>query len=1237
MSKESKPYFRSGSESSSGTAERRESEKGPSHYVGIGASAGGLEAIEAFFKNMPEDSGMCFIVVQHLSPDYKSLMVELLSKRTRMRVNRAEEGVVAVADEVYLIPPKKNLRIFHGKLLLDDQDFSRGINLPIDVFLRSLAEDQGEKAVGIILSGTGSDGMRGIRSVKESGGMVMVQDEESAKFDGMPRSAISTGLADFILPPDGMPEQLLAYAKHPYVTKAERSDTILTDEDRLARIFSLLRDKTKVDFTYYKPSTVVRRIERRMTVNQVHDLRDYVRFMESNQGEIHTLYRELLIGVTSFFRDRRAFQKLDEIHLPRLFEKRHVRELRFWVTGCSTGEEAYTVAILSRECLDRLNRNIDIKIFATDIDRDAIVRAGAGVYPESIAADLSPELLSKYFFKKDDNFQISRSIREMVVFAQHNLIKDPPFTNIDLISCRNLLIYLQPVLQKKVLEQFNFSLNQDGLLLLGTSETTGDMSNFFEALDHRWKIYRCRGKRKPASAPHEIATPHYFDGSRHYRKPVFGRGDIYRQHEEERVLNRFLQSLSPDYIPLALIVNEDMEVLHLFGNSEGYFRLPAGKIVNNISKMAAKDLAIPLNTGIQKVFTKNEAVAFSNVNVMIGNEPKKIRLQIKPLPTKKNQNPLAAVLISEIETKNHEREAATDSYDYDIDHEAQQRILDLEQELQFTRENLQATIEELETSNEELQATNEELLASNEELQSTNEELQSVNEELYTVNAEYQSKIMELTELNNDMDNLLSSTRIGTLFLDEYLEIRKYTPGVARIFKIMDNDIGRPIGHLSHSLVDADPVAIIESVQKDHRPVEKEILTGHGDWYLMRALPYFLSPDVVSGVVVTFVEINSLKSSREALKKERDLVAKIMETSPVGITMVSSEGRISFANTQAEKILGIARQEIAERTYNAPGWRITDLEGEPFPEEKLPFRQVLDTGKPVFNVRHAVEKPDGQTAYLSINSAPLFDERGRIDGMVSTIENLTAEYSARRQLEKSERSYKELFDNIHFGVVFYEPVDGGRDFVMTDVNREVERIERIGREQIVGKKVGDVFPGVREFGLLDVLKRVNEKGGHEVLPVSRYRDHRTDGWRKNYVYKVAKDRLVVVYSDETKAVQREKACIINEKNIRSFIDNWEGPAVLLDLEGRVVSANQAAGKAFGRNREDLAGRDIFALLDGDKASLRRRQLESAIAERAPKILAVPEDNTRPPEFFFPIVDFEGNVESVAWAGGSAEP
>ena len=832
----------------------------PSHYVGIGASAGGLEAIETFFKHMPARTGLAFIVVQHLSPDYKSLMVELLSKRTEMPVFRAEDGMTVAADSVYLIPPKRNLTIFHGRLLLSEQDHTRGINLPIDIFFRSLAEDQAEKAIGIVLSGTGSDGMRGVRAIKENGGMVMVQTADSAKFDGMPRAATSTGLADFVLDPDQMPKQLLAFVKHPRLSQPDRSDQLLKDEDGLTRVFAILRDRCKVDFTFYKPSTVMRRLERRMTVNQIEDVREYAAYLHRHPGEALILYRELLIGVTSFFRDPKVFEELGKSWLPELLTGGPRRDIRFWVAGCSTGEEAYSLAILARETMQQLDVSHDIKIFATDIDRDAIVLAQNGAYPESIAADLDPRLLAKYFFKRDDNFQIARSIREMVVFAQHNLIKDPPFTNIALISCRNLLIYLQPVLQRKVLEYFNFSLISGGLLILGTSETVGDHTDCFENLSSRNKLYRSRGRLHQAGTER---LPHVAGAYRRAHRPgVPGLRSAGRIGEEDRVIDRFLDCLIGDYVPLALVVNGQLEVLRVLGDTSGLFKLPSGRLLNDITKMAVRELAVPLATGIQKVVRTGQAMSYANIRVPDDSGERLLKLRIKPMHAAKGQEPLVAVFLQDMPAAAGTR-PSEDATVFDLGKINDQHIRDLEQDLQFTRENLQATIEELETANEELQATNEELLASNEELQSTNEELQSANEELHTVNAEHQSKIIELTELNNDVENLLASTHIGMLLLDENLEIRRFSPYITRVFHILGADIGRPVTHVAHRLVDIDPAEVLREVTRTERPVEVEVRTQDGSWYLLRAMPYHIGPDTYAGAVMSFVDITAFKAAQQ--------------------------------------------------------------------------------------------------------------------------------------------------------------------------------------------------------------------------------------------------------------------------------------------------------------------------------------------------------------------------------------
>jgi len=915
----------------------------PTHYVGIGASAGGLEAIEAFFKLMPAETGLAFIVIQHLSPDYKSLMVELLSKKTQMQVLRAEDGMVVKKNHVYLIPPKKNLTIFHGKLILKEQLHQGGLNLPIDIFFRSLAEDAGDRAIAVILSGTGSDGTRGVRDIKEHNGMVMVQGEDSAKFDGMPRAAISTGVADFILPPENMPERLLNFIQHPYESMRIEHKVLRENEDSLTRIFSELRDKTKVDFTYYKPSTIIRRIERRMTICQVANIDEYVRYLIEMPGEIMTLYKELLIGVTSFFRDTEAYERLKEDVIPDMLSRISDREIRLWVAGCSTGEEAYSLAILIKEVMEQMGINRDIKIFATDIDRDAIVHAGNGEYPESISADLDAKLLSKYFFKKGDTYVITRGVREMVVFAQHNLIKDPPFTNIDFVSCRNLLIYLQPVLQQKALQMFNFSLKADGVLFLGSSESVGDMYEHFKPLDQKYKIYRCVGNPHRPGQTDIPLLPRETHKVFHSSIQRSGESAYTTGREENWILSRFMDLIADHFIPLAVIVNQNNEIVYTVGDSEGFFKMPSGKAVYDISKMVIKDLSIPLSTGIQKVFRTHKPLSYKNIPLRYLHTSSTMSMHIYALPHRKGHEELVAVFLEKVETR--EQKPSDESVQvYDVSAEAQQRIRDLEVELQFTKENLQATIEELETSNEELQATNEELLASNEELQSTNEELQSTNEELYTVNTEFQNKINELTELNNDVDNLLTSSGIGKLLLDEDLVIRRFSPEICNVFRIMEKDIGRPITHLAHRIKDLDVGKAISEVIKTNRIFEKDVLTDSGRTYLMRVLPYLIGPATFSGVVVTFIDVTQLKQARENLDESRKNADEIIRYMPSGLFVyrLNEEGTLVLeqSNPEAERITGISVKRSYGKTFNDiwPAAAQAGITGS--------FYKVIETGTP---------------------------------------------------------------------------------------------------------------------------------------------------------------------------------------------------------------------------------------------------------------------------------------------------
>lgn len=838
-------------------------QKLPEYVVGIGASAGGLEALQEFFKNVPLESGLAYVVVQHLSPDYKSLMNELLARFTNVPIQIIEDGMLLESNNIYLIPPKKNLTVFHGKLLLEDQKPSKGINLPIDIFFRSLAADFGKKAIGIILSGTGSDGTLGIKAVKEAGGMVVVQDEKTAKFDGMPKSSIATGVVDFILPPSKMPEAIVNYIKHPFIENKNGIEEILNQNiDQLAKIMHILRDYSGIDFTYYKENTIIRRLERRMSINRLNSLDKYLLLLSTDDHEKDVLYREFLIGVTRFFRDEGAFEFLKDHVLPEIMSK-DKKTVRIWSVGCSTGEEVYSIALLIRDFIDTFNLSTEVKIFATDIDKTAIEIAGQGVYAESVVSDIDPVLLSKYFIKKDNTYQISESIRKMVIFATHNVLKDPPFSKINLIVCRNLFIYLKPDSQFKVLNMFYMSLASKGILFMGTSEALGDLSEAFEPVNVKYKIFRKKEGYQPVIIPE---TNHLYPSPQRLSKePRTGMlREVKRQSElSEKIINTVL--------PPSIVINNKLQILHVINNINPFVTIQSGSFNQSLSTIIHPDLQIVINNILRRLKNEGDSVSFENIKFEHLDDHYNIK------GTKIYDNEAESVyLISFYKAKEKVQPKTSDKVLTLEDH-YQDRVKELEFELQFVKESLQATVEELETSNEELQSSNEELIAANEELQSTNEELQSVNEELYTVNSEFQSKIDELTQLNSDITNLLNNTGIAALYLDRKMCIRKITPSFSELTHVMDFDIGRPIHHFSNSILYPEFLSDLKSVQKDLQIIEKELELGDGNYYLLRIAPYRTDFQAVDGILVTLTNLRNINEQRLALKKATERLQMALE------------------------------------------------------------------------------------------------------------------------------------------------------------------------------------------------------------------------------------------------------------------------------------------------------------------------------------------------------------------------
>lgn len=848
--------------------------------VGIGASAGGLEALQRFFDAVPGDSDLAYVVVQHLSPVHKSLMVDLLAKHTAMDVVQASDGVPVERNTVYLLPPAKHLSIEDGRLLLTAKDAGSGMSLPIDIFFTALANDQGPLAMGVILSGTGSDGTRGLLAIKSAGGFAGVQTPETAQFDGMPRSAIATGQVDVSLPPDALPARLIEHARRTLArtrtVTAKRRDGA---SDPLAQIVAAIRSVTGVDFSHYKLATLLRRIERRMHAAGLESMEDYAGLLRRNSAEAVSLYKEMLIGVTRFFRDESAFKALADKAVSSLLSNRSPTDtIRVWVCGCATGEEAYSIAILFAEAQERLGRSFDVKVFATDIDQDSIEHASLGEYPRAIAEDVSQERLARFFTTRGETYVVSRDIRRMVVFAVHNIMRDPPFTKIDLVSCRNLLIYMDQPLQRKVLSLFQYALRQSGFLFLGTSETLGDLQTDFHTMDGRSKLFQ--SLRAGTYRLSRLLVPTV-------AAPLARHADETTSHamEEGAAIDEAIGALMKAYVPPCLLVNEQMNIMHVFGDASAILKVPAGDATLNALKLLPSSVAMVTGTALTRAFRSGEEFALSNIPVKDREGVASLSLRVKPLVARKTGRRFALVLLDRAASP----PLLPPDSDFDLNADAAERIRGLELELMSRGENLQATIEELETANEELQATNEELLASNEELQSTNEELQSVNEELYSVNAEYQAKVEELTEITNDLDNLLRSTEIGTVFLDGEFVIRRFTPAAAGFINIIPRDVGRSITHLSTKIDYPDFLADIRAVFENHQPIERHVRVRNGRWILTRILPYLTDKNQVAGVVVTFVDVTAAKEAEQRLQT-------VLDSLPEHIAVTDHTGHIVTVN-----------------------------------------------------------------------------------------------------------------------------------------------------------------------------------------------------------------------------------------------------------------------------------------------------------------------------------------------------
>ena len=936
--------------------------------VGIGASAGGLEALEGFFASMPPQSNLAIIIIQHLAPNYKSIMGSLLKKYTRMKIFEVKDGMKIEPNSIYLNPPDKDVAVMNRTFQLIEPLKSHAVRLPIDYFFRSLSEDQGEKAICIVLSGTGTDGTLGLKAIKGEGGMAMVQEEGQAKYNSMPRSAINTGLVDYVLPVEKMPDELAKYVKHPSSIEKETLDgtTEQKYENSVAKILIQIRSMEGQDFSNYKQNTIRRRIERRMAIHQIDKISHYLDYIRESPLEVKTLYKDLLIGVTNFFRDPEAFDILEKEVISEIIKTNKNDTIRIWVPGCATGEEAYSIAMIFAELMENLQTHFNIQIFGTDIDDDSIEFARAAVYPDSIAADISVERLKRFFIKEDSTYKVKKQIREMLVFATQSLIKDPPFSRLNLVSCRNVLIYMDRVLQKKIVPIFHYTLNKGGYLFLGSSETIGEFSYLFTTINSKWKIYRRHGA-EVKNAPGNTTTK---EGEMFKEMQV---EEAKRYPKETNICQMAEREILNKYAPPFVLINDKHEILYVSGKIHKYLLTPAGVPVFNIQKMAHADLRYQLKTILHKLRKKRETVVSRGIKLRDNDIFLTVDVTVKPISAGgETENQIMVIF----EEKGSSEEARKRKNITVKSRKEDPHITDLKLELKSTKEYLQATIEELETSNEEMQSSNEEMQSSNEELQSTNEELetskeeqQSTNEELETVNSELQNKVIELSRANNDLNNLLASTQIATIFLDTRLRIVRFTPSMTKLFNMLPSDLNRPIADITSKFNSETLYQDAETVLNTLTQRESEIQTDDGIFYTVRVLPYRTVENIIDGVVITFVDVTNLRSIRR--------LATVVKDSNDAITVHDLDGRITAWNRAAEEMYGYSEAEALKMN-------IYEIVPEEKKSEYRKKMKEIESGIEIKSFNTQRETRDKRILDIWLKVTKLLDEKDKLTSVATT-------------------------------------------------------------------------------------------------------------------------------------------------------------------------------------------------------------------------------------------------------------
>lgn len=999
--------------------------------VALGASAGGLEFFQRFFDRMPVDSGMSFVLLQHLDPRYETLMPELLAKHTKMPVLRAEDGQSLEANHVYVTPPNALLLTSGCKLRVDAAPKRHGEPKLIDHFFRSLAETHGDAVVAIVLSGTGSDGTVGLKAVKQGGGLTIALNPETTKYDSMTRSAITAGAVDYILPVEQMPVRIAEYVNHLTTLRLSRAcEETVAMRAALTKIFPLLRNKTGHDFSRYKQSTMVRRIHRRMQVTYSKSLDEYVGFLEQSDAERENLFKDLLIGVTQFFRDDEAFAALERQVIPAILrEKSKDGPIRVWIPGCATGEEAYSIAILLLEQISNGTSSQRIQIFATDLDAEALTVARRGRYSENVVEQISPERLKQFFVQHGDIYEVREEVRELCVFSPHNLIKDPPFSRLDLISCRNVLIYLEAEVQKKLLPIFHYALNPSGFLFLGPSENVASRSEMFQPFDQKARIFQ----RKPTMLRSVGAIP-LIDGGR-VTRPLPFEPIPTPMGKDQNIARTIERVIMEGYAPPSVIINEQGDIVYFSGRTGKYLEPSVGAPSNKLLDLAKKCVRVELRTAVHRAIKDRKELVRENIVLECDGEVQQINLIVRPLPEVGKDAGLFIVVFQELIPAPTAPVPTSLSHSELVDPLVQQ----LEHELRTSKEDLQTTIEELETSNEELKSANEELLSMNEELQSTNEELQTSKEEIQSINDELQKKVDELDAANADLQNLFQSTMVATIFVDKEFRITRFTPAVYAVTRLGEREIGRRLMDVAPELVGTQTLEDMQEVLRTLSPKEREMSVGGGQhWFFRRIIPYRSLANAVEGLVLTFSDVTALKQA----EAQRARLAAIVEGSQDAIIGHAPDGVITSWNTAAQTIYGYSAAEAIGKPISliAPPDKVHEM---PAIYSKL----LREENVPRFDTKRVTK--DGRILDMAVAVSPVRDDHGRITGFSSIGRDITELLRAAEQRARLASIVESSDDAI---------ISKSLEGIVTSWNRGAERIFGYTKEEMVGQSITKIIP-----------------------------------------------------------------------------------------------------------------------------------------------------------------------------------